>query len=132
MSITVINVPVSQEVYERLKKIAARVEQPVETILDETLRAILPREDEIPPTVQHEVEALTRLTVEELREVAGSEMNLDDQAALEELLDIQNLRSLTQREIVNLDKLRSEYGRIFLRKARAFALLAERGQPMPF
>lgn len=132
MSTTVINVPVSQEVYERLEKIAARVEQPVETVLDETLRAVLPREDGIPTTVQHEVEALPRLTVEELREVAGSEMNLDDQAALEELLDIQNLRPLTQREIANLDQLRSEYGRILLRKARAFALLAERGQPMPF
>ena len=132
MSTTVINVPVSQEVYERLEKIAARVEQPVETVLDETLRAVLPREDGIPTTVQHEVEALPRLTVEELREVAGSEMNLDDQAALEELLDIQNLRTLTQREIANLDQLRSEYGRILLRKARAFALLAERGQPMPF
>jgi hypothetical protein len=42
------------------------------------------------------------------------------------------MRSLTHREAEKLEKLRTEYGRVLVRKARAFALLAERGQPMPF
>lgn len=131
MSTVVINVPVSREVYERLEKIAERVEQPVATVLNETLRAVLPHEYGIPAAIQNEVEALAELTIDELRKVAFSEMKLDDQTSLEELLQVQNLRPLTQSEVVKLEKLRSEYGRVLLRKARAFALLAERGYPMP-
>ena len=42
------------------------------------------------------------------------------------------LLTLTQRETEKLDKLCAEYGRVLVRKARAFALLAERDQSMPF
>lgn len=132
MSAAAISVPVSPEIYERLERVAAHLEQPVETVLNETLRVILPAEDGIPLAVQREVDTLPLLTTEELHEVAQSEMSVTDQAAIEDLLHFQNLRPLTQREIAKLEKMRREYGRILLRKARAFALLAERGQPVSF
>lgn len=131
MSTAVISVAVSREIYDRLERVAAHLEQPVETVLNETLRAVLPHEYGIPAAIQNEVEALAELTIDELREVAVSEMKLDDQTTLEELLQVQNLRPLTQSEVAKLEKLRSEYGRVLLHKARAFALLAERGHPMP-
>ena len=132
MSTATVTMPVSKEAYERLARVAAYLEQPVETVLDETLRTILPTENNIPTAIQREVDALPTLTTEELHQVADSEMSSDDQAAIEQLLYWQNMRSLTQREAEKLEKLRTEYGRVLVRKARAFALLAERGQPMPF
>lgn len=132
MVTAVINVPVSLEVYGRLERVAAHLAQPIETVLDETLRTILPTENVIPTAVQREIAALSTLTTEELHQVADSEMSNEDQAVLEQLLYWQNMRSLTQRELAKLEKLRAEYGRVLVRKARAFALLAERGQPMPF
>ncbi|MCE7981062.1 MAG: hypothetical protein DYG89_07720 [Caldilinea sp. CFX5] len=132
MSTAVINVPISLEVYGRLERVAAHLAQPIETVLDETLRTILPTETGIPTTLQREIAALSTLTTEELHQVAGSEMSSEDQVAIEQLLYWQNMRSLTQRELAKLEKLRTEYGRVLVRKARAFALLAERGQPAPF
>lgn len=132
MSVAIINIPVSRKVYKRLERVAAHLAQPVATVLNETLLTILPEENDIPDGVRREVDALSILTTEELHQVANSEMSMEDQIAIEQLLYWQNMRSLTQREVEKLEKLRSEYGRVLLRKARSFALLAERGQPMPF
>jgi hypothetical protein len=132
MSTATVTMPVSKEAYERLERVAAYLAQPVDRVLDETLRTILPTENSIPTAIQREVDALPTLTTEELHQVADSEMSSDDQAAIEQLLYWQNMRSLTHREAEKLEKLRTEYGRVLVRKARAFALLAERGQPMPF
>lgn len=132
MSTSAIHVRISRDVYQQLERVATYLAQPVETVLDETLRTILPTENGIPAAVQREVAALATLTNEELQQVAASEMSSEDQAAIEQLLYWQNVRPLTKQETTKLEKLRGEYGRVLLRKARAFAFLAERGQPMPF
>jgi len=48
-----------------------------------------------------------------------------------DLLDLQSMRPLTGEEAARLKALRAEYGRVLLRKACAFALLVERGEPLP-
>jgi hypothetical protein len=91
--------------------------------------------DEIPNHIQAEVAGLDKLETADLYEVAESQMADADQDALEYLLDVHAIakwhaaRPLTNEEAVRLESLRLEYGRVLLRKARAFALLAERGQP---
>jgi hypothetical protein len=132
MSAVIVSVPVPEELYHRLERAAARLEKPVETVLTETLQAVLPGEDEIPADIRCELVSLAALETEELRQIANSEMTADDQAALEQLLDLQNMRPLNAGESAKLETLRIEYGRILVRKARAFALLVERGQPMLF
>ena len=124
-----ITVKIPQPLYHRLEHVAARLQKPVTDMLVETLQAALPPVDEIPDHIQAEVASLDKLETAELYEVAESQMADADQDALEYLLDVQATRPLTDEEAVRLESLRLEYGRVLLRKARAFALLAERGQP---
>ena len=131
MTVTSITVQIPQPLYHRLERAAVRLQKPVEDLLAETLQAVLPPADEISPSIQAEIATLDDLDDAELRDVAESEMALRDQQALDRLLDLQSMRPLTDDEAARLEGLRADYGRILLRKARAFALLAERGQPLP-
>jgi hypothetical protein len=123
-------VKIPQSLYHRLEQVAARLQKPVENLLADTLEATLSAADEIPDHIQAEIASLDDLTDTSLREVAESEMALKDQQAFEQLLDLQGIRSLTDEEATQLAGLRTEYGRVLLRKARAFALLTERNQPL--
>jgi hypothetical protein len=130
-----ITVKIPQPLYHRLQHVAARLQKPVTDMLVETLQAALPPVDEIPNHIQAEVASLDKLEDAELYEVAESQMADVDQDALEYLLDVHAIakwhaiRPLADEEAARLESLRMEYGRVLLRKARAFALLAERGQP---
>lgn len=131
MTVTSVTVQIPQPLYHRLERAAVRLQKPVEDLLTETLQAALPPADEISASIQAEIATLDGLDDAKLREVAESEMALRDQQALDRLLDLQSMRPLTDDEAGYLEELRADYGRVLLRKARAFALLAERGQPLP-
>jgi len=131
MTVASVTVQIPQPLYHRLEYAAARLQKPVEDLLAETLQAALPPADEISASIQAEIATLDDFDDAELRDVTESEMALRDQQALDHLLDLQSMRPLTDDEAAHLEKLRTDYGRILLRKARAFALLAERGQPLP-
>jgi hypothetical protein len=132
MATDLVSVNIPQSLYQRLEQTANRLQKPVENLLVETLQAALPVMEEIPPYIQAEVASLDSLDETALREITLSEMAPEDQEALEQLLDLQMLQPLTSIEENRLAELRTEYGRILLRKARAFALLAGRGQPLDF
>jgi len=131
MTVTSVTVQIPQPLYHRLERAAVRLQKPVEDLLTETLQAALPPADEISASIQAEIATLDGLDDAKLRDVAESEMALRDQQALDRLLDLQSMRPLTDDEAGHLEELRADYGRVLLRKARAFALLAERGQPLP-
>jgi hypothetical protein len=130
MTVSSVTVQIPQSLYHRLERAAARLQKPVEDLLAETLQATLPLTDEIPASIQAELVAMDNLDETTLREITESEMAGRDQEALDYLLDLQSMQALTDEEEVRLEQLRVEYGRILLRKARAFALLAEHGQPL--
>jgi hypothetical protein len=129
MSTTSVAVHIPQSIYDRLERAASRMQMPVSDLLAETLQVALPPGDELPAHIQAEIAGLEDLDENRLVAVANSEMASGDQQALEQLLDAQGMRPLTTDEQDHLEKLRSEYGRVLLRKARASALLAERGHP---
>ena len=131
MTVTSVTVQIPQPLYHRLERAAVRLQKPVEDLLTETLQAVLPPADEISASIQVEIATLDGLDDAKLRDVAESEMAPRDQQALDRLLDLQSMRPLTDDEAGHLEELRADYGRVLLRKARAFALLAERGQPLP-
>lgn len=128
MTTASVTVRIPQALYHRLERAAARLQKPVEDLLTETLQAALSPADEIPENIWAEIATLDDLTRANLREVAESEMDPGDQQTLDHLLDLQSMGSLTGDQAARLGALRTEYGRILLRKARAFALLAERGR----
>lgn len=126
MTATSIAVQIPQTLYHRLEQAAVRLQKPVESLLVETLQAALPAVDEIPLDIRAEISTLDQLDNPTLRQIAGSEMSQEDQQTLEQLLDLQSMRPLNPEETIQLARLRTEYGRVLLRKARAFSLLAER------
>lgn len=130
MTIDSVAIQIPQPLYHRLEQAAVRLQKPVENLLVETLQAALPATDQIPESIQAEVAALDNLDNETLQNVAASQMSLESQQDFEDLLTQQSTQPLTPNEIAQLATLRTEYGRILLRKARAFALLAERGHPL--
>lgn len=132
MTIASVAIKIPQPLYHRLEEAAARLQKPIETFLVETLQTVLPPVEEIPEHIQAEVATLDKLDDAALRQVSQSEMELKDQQAFEYLLDLQSSRPLTDEEAAQLAALRTEYGRVLLRKARALALLAEHGQPLSF
>jgi len=132
MTIHTVAVQIPQSLYERLEQAAIKLQKPVDNLLVETLQAALSSTgDEIPPDIQTEIAALDHLSERALQDVAASEMTSQDQMMIEQLLSWQSERPLRPEEAAQLDQLRNEYGRVMLRKARAYALLAERGHSLP-
>lgn len=124
-SLVIVHLP--QAIYHRLEQVAARLKKPVDAVLAETLDAALPTDQEgLPSELLAEIRAVEQLDQSGLKQVVNTEMSAEAQNALDDLLDMQSARSLTADETTQLDSLRREYERLLLRKARAFALLAEK------
>jgi hypothetical protein len=131
MTTNTVAVQIPESLYHRLEQAAIKLQKPVENLLVETLQAALFTVDEIPEQIQAEIAILDNLDETALHDIAASEMIPQDQEMIEQLLDLQGFRPLSDEETDQLNRLRNEYGRVLLRKARAFALLAERGHPLP-
>lgn len=131
MTAASVAVQIPQPLYQRLEDTAVRLRKPVQELLAETLQAVLLPEEELPADLQAEIASLANLSEAQLLGVAESEMDLRDQKAFDALLDRQSVGPLTDDDAIRLQGLRAEYGRILVRKARAYALLAERDQPLP-
>lgn len=131
MTTAVVDIPVPQEIYDRLEKAAVRLEKSVPALLSDALLAVLPENETLPSNIQSEVAQLESLNIQELWTVARSEMSEEQQTMMEHLLYLQSSQKLKAPDLRKLEELRVEYGRIMLCKARAFAILAERGQSLP-
>lgn len=127
MSTAVIQVPVPVDLYQRLERAASSQSKSIEMVLSETLQIVLPTGEDLPATVRREIDTLDTLTDDTLRQIAFTDMSEAEASRLDELLDWQSIRQLTPQEQAILETLQAEYGRILVRKARAFALLAEHG-----
>ncbi|MFQ5855446.1 MAG: hypothetical protein ACE5LU_07395 [Anaerolineae bacterium] len=112
---------------QRARQAANALQRPVEEVLTATLAATLPDVDDAPPDMQTELARMTWLSDQELWAIAHSTMPEEQQMKLHYLTELQTQHSLTQEEQETLEALRREYGRVTLRKARAYALLSLRG-----
>lgn len=116
-----------EAVMRRARQAATVLQRPVEEVLSDTLAASLPDVEDTPPDMQAELARMTWFSDQELWTVAQSTMSEEQQEKLRYLIELQAQRSLTQEEQETLEALRREYGRVTLRKARAYALLSLRG-----
>ena len=131
MTAQTVTLQLPSPLYRRANHAANVLQRPLEEILVRTLDTALPPLEEVPAEIRAEVDALDTLSDDALWEVTQSTMLTQQQERFDALLDVQSMRPLTVEEAVELEKLRTEYGRILLCKARAFALLSERGHPLP-
>lgn len=116
---------------ERAQRAAQVLQQPVDELLLQTLDATLPQLDDVPPEMAADMAELPAMDDAALWRIARSTITLERQAQLQALLDTQQNRPLTPDEAAQLDAIRREIGQRTLLKAQAYALLSQRGYPVP-
>lgn len=118
-------------VMKRAKEAANNLHLPLEQVLTQTLAVSLPDVEQAPPDMQQELAQMTLMHTDELWRIARSVLSGEQQEQLDTLFQVQQERELTTAELKTLTSLQSEYGRVTLRKARAYALLSLRsGTPL--
>lgn len=127
MALRNVTLHLSDTTFERARMAARVLQRPIEDVLSDALAAAFPSIQDAPADMQRELAELTWLSDEDLWAVAHSAMSVAHQQRLRELDKLNNSRSLTVEEMVELESLREEYGRFTLRKARALAVLSMRG-----
>jgi len=127
MTVQSVTLRLPETVMRRARQTANVLQRPLEELLTGLVTAALPDVEDAPPEVQAELARMTWFSDQELWSIARSTMPVEQQEQLRSLADLQTIRALTPAEQEALDNLRREYGRVTLRKARAYALLSLRG-----
>ena len=127
MTVQSVTLRLPETVMRRARQTANILQRPLEELLTGLVTAALPDVEDAPLEVQAELARMTWFSDQELWSIARSTMPVEQQEQLRSLADLQTIRALTPAEQETLDNLRLEYGRVTLRKARAYALLSLRG-----
>ena len=134
MTVQSITLNLTEIVMWRARQAADILQHPLEEVLASMLTATLPNVEDAPSYMRADLARMTWLSEQDLWAIArgtssleGSAMSEEQQQQLQRLIELQTQRPLTEEEQRTLEALRQEYGRVTLRKARAYALLSLRG-----
>ncbi len=123
-----VTLPVPADVYDRASHIAAVTSQSIEAVLLQQLQnAFADSLPELPPDEQRELEALTQLSDEALWTIAREQMTEDRQTRMQTLMNTNAQGRLDKVQRSELEALVEQGQRLSVRKAKAAALLTERG-----
>ena len=120
-----IGVPVP--LYDRLKRAAELTHRSVEDVLASTVNAALPPDPSLPAELIDDLAALALFSDDALWAAAESSLSPAQQRRLEQLSAVADSRNLTAAESSELSQLLEQYDRSVLRRAKALAVLAQRG-----
>jgi hypothetical protein len=123
-----VTLELTDDVIDRARKQAAQADQPVESILVQQLEAAFSEPPPIlPPDEQAELNALTNFSTDALWTIAREQMVRNQQKRMQILMDKNTTGKLSIDEFSELESLVEQGQRVMLRKAKAAALLTERG-----
>ena len=103
----------------------------MEAVLQDSIAHTLPPLDNVPPEETVELAELAGFDDTALWREARVTMTATEQAEVHDLLDRQGAGELTSAERTRLQDLLDTYGRLTVRKAHAYLLLARRGYRVP-
>lgn len=126
-----ITLKLPEPLYRSARQVAEATEQPLETLLTDGIARMLPPLDDVSPAEAAELAKLASLDDTSLWQEARATMNPAEQAMMHELLDRQGASELTPADHARLQDLLEVYGRLMVRKAHAYLLLARRGYRVP-
>lgn len=126
-----VTIKLPEPLYRFARQVAEITKQPLEVILRDSIAHTLPPLDDVPPEEAVELAELTGLDDSTLWREARATMTAAEQAEMHELLDRQEAGELTSSERARLQDLLDTYGRLTVRKAHAYLLLARRGYRVP-
>ena len=124
MSHPVLTLELPEDIYERVRRAAKGMNQPVEKALVNIVRAATPSLEKVPAEYRAELEAMEDLGDEELWRISRSRLAPAKQRRLERLLDKNQRGELTDRERQALGGLRAMADRLMLQRSYA-CLVAE-------
>lgn len=131
MTIQTITLRLPEPLYRTARQMALVAKRPIESVLQDSLSATLPPLDDIEPDEAIELARLALLNDSTLWEEARAQMSQTEQAEMQELLDRQGDGTLQSAEQARLHELMRIYGRLMVRKAHVYLLLARRGYRVP-
>jgi hypothetical protein len=126
-----VNVGMPIPLYNRLKRAAELTHRSVEDVLAATVNVALVTDASLPADLANELAAMMLFSDDALWSAAESSMSPAQQRRLEQLPAIADSRGLTAAEAAELDHLMEVYDRSVLRRAKALAILAQRGYQLP-
>lgn len=126
-----ITIELPDTLYQNVERVAKTTGQSLEAILCRSVVQSLPPLDDLPPEEVEELAALSLLDDSVLWQTANSSLSDQEQAEMADLTSIQAEHPLSRAEGKRLKELLDTYGRVTVRKAHAYTLLARRGFLVP-
>jgi hypothetical protein len=124
-------VELPDEIYERVKRTARGMRQPMKQALVSIVKAAMPSLERVPLEYRPELGAMESLSDEELWRIADSSTPVAQQRQLTRLLRKNQKETLTDQERQTLTRLRTEADRLMLHRSYAYLLLKYRGHRIP-
>ncbi len=122
-----VSVELPAPIFRRLQQIAEVTHRSVEEVLATTIDAALPPAPNVPVEVADDLASLAVFSDAALWSAAQLALSPEQQRHLSQLSQDGKMRQLTAAEDAELTQLIDAYDRAVLRRAKALALLAQRG-----
>ena len=126
-----IPIQLPEPLFQRLKRAADLTHRSVEEIAAATLEAALPLLPALPPDIANELAAMHLLSDEALWAATAPSFSPTEEYRLNQLNIAAAERALTPAESAEQHSLITAYRHSVLRRAQAFAILAQRGHRLP-
>lgn len=130
MSTAMVSIQLPDTLFRKLKRAADLTHRPVEEIAATSLEAAFPTAPDLPADVADELAAMQVFSDAALQAAVEPSMSRTEQRRLEQLNAAAGERSLTAAEGKEQQALIAAYQRSVLRRAKAMALLAQRGHDL--
>jgi hypothetical protein len=131
MTLQTITLRLPEPLFRTARQMAQVTKRPIEAVLQDGLAAMLPPLDDVGPDEAAELAGLASLNDAALWREARTLMTTSEQAETRTLLERQSEGALRSDEQPRLQELLQLYGRLMVRKAHAYLLLARRGYRVP-
>lgn len=125
-----VTLSIPQHLYDRARRLAEENDLPIEQVILNQLETTLIELPSLPPDEQDELDAMAHLSDDVLWTIAREEMREDQRQRMQALMESNNLGPISETDRKELSGLVEQGQRLMLRKAKAMALLAERGYPI--
>ena len=128
-----VTVELPQAIFQQLARIAQATQQPLETLVAQSIVSNLPpTPDNAPLEIQEELLQMQIWNDEELLAIANSQITSEQQKRHTELLEKNStVEELNKSERQELSELRIKADRLMLQKAYAWSVLRWRGHKLP-
>lgn len=128
-----VTVELPQAIFQQLARIAQATQQPLETLVAQSIVSNLPpTPDNAPLEIQEELLQMQIWNDEELLAIANSQITSEQQKRHTELLEKNStVEELNKSERQELSELRIKADRLMLQKAYAWSVLRWRGHKIP-